>query len=186
MSAQHTRNILSIYRSATAQDRSEGMSWYREAYALAASLDSDVHRAAAVIAILSPMTSWPQNVERATRAYAGDRTRLGFHANRDKVARILDDGEDWRNVLKGPKVEAFFANIIGDPNFVTIDRHAIDIAIGRPLSNKERAVWMGKRNRAILTQSYINAAKREKVLPYEMQAVTWVMWRKNRAVAFHG
>lgn len=184
--AQYTRRILSIYRACTNEEHEEGMRWYKEAYAFAASLDSDVERAAAVIAILSPMTSWPQNVDKARRAYAGDRTRLGFTANRDKVSRILDDGEDWRNVMSGPKVIPFFNNIMGNSVPVTIDRHAIDIAIGRPLSDKERSVWMGKRNRAILSQAYTNAAKRAGVTPSQMQAITWVHWRKHYAQAFHG
>lgn len=188
----HVRNIMKAYRSATPEDHAEGLEWYREANAFAASLDTDVERAAAVIAILSPVTSWPQNMDKARRAYAGDRTRLGFPANRDKVSRILDGGERWQDVLSGAKVEAFMANIMGDPEHVTVDRHAVDIAIGRPLSDTERAVWMGKRNRAILIDAYRRAAviasreASEPVMPYQVQAVTWVWWRRNRAVAFHG
>lgn len=188
----HTRNIMKAYRSATPQDHAEGMAWYDEAKAFAASLDNDVARAAAVIAILSPMTSWPQNVDKARRAYDGDRTRLGFHANRDKVSRILDNGEDYRDVLTGPKVTSFFHNIMGSPDHVTIDRHAVDIAIGKPLSNRERAVWLGVKNRAVLTEAYLRSAviaSRESgmtIAPYQVQAATWVWWRKNKAAANHG
>lgn len=184
--APYTRRILSIYRAASPEDHAEGTQWYREARAFAASLDSDVERAVAVIAILSPMTSWPQNMDKARRAYAGDRTRLGFPANRDKVARILDDGEHWADVISGPKVVSFFHNIMGSADYVTIDRHAIDIALGAPQTDAVRSVWMGKRNRAVLTQAYRNAARILGVDAPTVQAVTWVAWRKTRAQAFHG
>ena len=56
--ATMTRNILRTYRQATDAQRHEGMTWYDEAHNLAASLDSDVDRAAGIIAALSPQTPW--------------------------------------------------------------------------------------------------------------------------------
>lgn len=182
--APHTRRILSIYRSAGPDDYATGMAWYREANAYAASLDNDVERAAGVMAAISPMMPWPRNKILAAEIYNG---RQGgcLPDNWVKARRILD-GEAPLDVLSGDKVVAFFHNIMLSPEYVTIDRHAIDIAIGRPLSNKERSVWLGKRKRAVLVKAYENAAKIAGVSAFEIQAVTWVVWRKTRAVANFG
>ena len=181
---------MKAYRLATPEDHTDGMAWYREAHAFASSLDTDVSRAAGVIAALSPNTSWPTNMRLATNHYAGVFGGTFGDATR-KAQRILA-GEPVESVLRGDKVTAFYANIMGDPAHVTIDRHAIDIACGKPMSDRERSVWMGKRNRAVLVDAYRRAAAiatreaGETVHPYQVQAVTWVWWRKNRAVAFHG
>lgn len=191
MTTTYTRNILKAFRAADGEDEREGMEWYREAHALALSLDPEnVERAAGIIAVLSPMKSWPMNVRLARGVYAGEFSGT-FKRNMDK-ARAMLDGAHPLDVLSGDKVIAFYHNILGSPDYVTIDRHAIDIAVGRPMDDKARAAYMGKRKRAELVEAYRRAAviaSREAgkpVHPHQIQAVTWVWWRKNRAVAFHG
>lgn len=180
MSRQHTRNILRAYRAATPIDREEGLAWYREAHEFALSLDPDnVERAAGVIAAISPMMYWSYNQRLASEIYAGRREQGCLPDNMAKALRIMD-GEHPLNVLGGEKVLSFYHNILLDNVRVTIDRHAIDIACGKPQSDADRAPYFKGKRRKELVQSYTNAARIEGVLPYEIQAITWVYWRKAK------
>src|SRR6478609_7392175 len=117
------RNIFLAYYSASQSERDAGMAWYPQARALAETLRPDnVSLAAGVIAAMSQTTMWQDNVKRATAA--------------------LTDGEVRLDVLSGEKVRSFYLNIMGESDSlesVTVDRHAIDIAVGRVLTNAERA-----------------------------------------------
>lgn len=182
--APFTRRILSVYRAATDDDIREGMSWYDDARSFAESLDTDVSRAAGVIAAVSPMLSWPRNKTVARAIYNGQREGLCLSRNVAAAARIID-GEHPLDVLNGPKVRAFYMAIMGEGESVTLDRHAIDIAVGRTLSDSERSMYAGARNRRVIHAAYVNAAHRAGISPAAMQAITWVTWRKTRAQAYH-
>jgi hypothetical protein len=187
--------ILAAYVKSSDDDIADGMSWYPRALALATELDpTNVERAAGIIAALSPMTAWPLNVKRAREMYATG-TTVGL-SNSVKAATRIYNGEAVLDVLNGPKVRSFYLNIMGDDAGVTVDRHAIDVAVGRVLSDSERAATV-KRTKArdgydILRNAYIHAAA---ILSEEMgrvvtgaqlQAVVWTYWRRNVAAAFHG
>lgn len=187
-----TRNITKAFRLSTDTDRSDGMHWYDYARDFAASLDSDVNRAAGVIAALSPQQAWPTNKSMAAQFYNG---RRDVHTgdNVRKAERILN-GETPLDVLGGPKVRAFYLNImdIDSTEAVTIDRHAIMIAEGRLLRDTELKAHFGvKRNRQYVSE-YVQASKilskecGTYMTPAQIQAITWVWWRRNRAISKHG
>lgn len=190
----HTRNVTSAYRAASTDDRVQGRSWYATARAVAESLDpADPSRAAAVLAVLSPRLSWRKNVEAAQDAYAGRPLRvLGRNAEK---ARLLLAGADPEDVVRGPKTRAFWRTIADptDPRAVVVDRHAVSVAVGRNLDDAERGALLGKtdgydsvadayrRAARILSREYGTALS-----PAEVQATTWLYWRRERAAAFHG
>lgn len=201
-----TRNILRTLRGAiSANGETKIISmrdWYRRAARLAMELDpTNPRRAAAVIAVLSPRTSWPMNVRLARQAYYLHLTQgwngvltlptLGDHAR--KAARLLS-GENPDSVVSGPKVTAFFRTI-ADPTLtgaVVVDRHAIDVAFGRVTSDSVRAPFLTARRYGEVAGKYERAAKiisretGETWLPSEVQAVTWAHWRETMALANHG
>ena len=192
----YVANILKAFDSASNDDIAHGAGWYDGARALAESLDpANVRRGAGVIAALSPMLSWPQNLLRAKEVFETGTTR-GLSRNVAKAVRIYN-GEDPIDVLSGEKVRSFFHNIMGDDEGVTIDRHAIDIAYGRVMSDKERAEAV-KRTKArdgyaILRQAYLDAAAILSGPEYgydlsgaQLQAIVWVYWRRNVIANFHG
>lgn len=190
-----TRNITRTFRNATDADRAAGREWYARAHALAVELDPEnPRRGAAVIAVLSPMLSWPRNVQLARDAYAG--RPLGcLSRNADKARRILA-GEAPETVVSGSKVTAFWQTIADPTNLnapVTVDRHAVDIAAGRPLDDTARAALLsGKARYEAIADLYRRAAKilsretGEHWTAHEVQAVTWTYWRRTTAQAFHG
>lgn len=163
------------------------MTWYASAMALADSLTpGDSSKGAGIIAALSPMTSWPENIKKATMLVETG-TTYGLPANVEKAKRILA-GENPLDVLGGLKVRAFYLNILGENSAetVTIDRHAIDVAHGRVMSDDERAPWFGKRKNAELVQAYLNVANSLEMTGAQLQAIVWVYWRRNVIANFHG
>lgn len=166
-----------------------------------------VERAAGVIAALSPKVSWPRNVRLAEAMYRlyVDRDANGaakalalpgvLGVNAFKAVRILWDGEDPREVLGGPKVRAFWWTIVNpdDPRAVVVDRHAVDVATNRvmtdlergrllrPAGAYERVAEVYRRAAVILSAEYGRS-----ITPAQVQATTWTYWRRERAVAYHG
>lgn len=182
-------NIITAYRSATDEDRLAGEMWYAHALAFCRTLDPDnVERAAGVVAAISPMLSWPRNMAVAADIYAGKREGC-LKANIAKAVRILD-GEAPLDVLGGRKVRAFYANILGDGEAVTVDRHAIMVADNRTYTSDELKFTAGNVKR--ITDEYREAAATlsaemgRTLTPAMVQATVWVWWRKNHALANHG
>jgi hypothetical protein len=187
-------NIVRIFDETSDVDRIAGRDWYGDAYRLAAELDpSDPVRGAAVIAVLSPMCSWPTNVRGAVDIYAG-RPFRGLKRNGSK-AEAIRDGAEPNDVVSGSKVRSFWLNICDPANreAVTVDRHAIDIALGRVTDDATRnAILRRKGAYAAVRDAYIAAAEvisartGESWHGSQVQAVTWVTWRKTYAAANHG
>lgn len=196
MSNPHTRNITRAFRASSDADRAEGMAWYDVARGFARMLDadSDVNRAAGVIAALSPMLSWPRNMAIAEMVYNGETNLPCLKGNAAKAIAIYN-GADPLDILSGNKVRSFYLNIIGSnsDDTVTIDRHAIDAACGKAMSDIDRAIAIGGKNGyGKVREMYIRAARilskemGEEMSPAQLQAIVWVYWRKNHAKAFHG
>lgn len=179
-----TRRVLAVYRSAEESQVEEGLAWYDNAHAVAASLDPKrPRRAAGVIAALSPRTAWPRNLELAARAFADGHASGTMRMCTAAADQILA-GADPLEVLRGPKVRAFFTLIAdpSDPQTVCVDRHAIDVAIGWRLDEGLRSAWYPLDRRglyAVFAERYQRAARRVGILPSQMQAVTWVSWRAH-------
>jgi hypothetical protein len=188
MNTPHTNHILAAYMRASDDDRAFGIAWYPAARELAESLlPTDVSTAAGVLAAMSPMTSWPENIKRAILAINGEHVKH-TEPNAIKVLRILS-GEAPLDVLSGPKTRAFYLNIMGidSDETVTVDRHAIDVACGQVLSDSERAgAIRGKAGYGKVADMYREAASIIGVTPCALQAIVWVYWRRNVAQAFHG
>lgn len=125
----------------------------------------------------------------------------GLKASAVKALRILD-GEKPEDVVSGPKVTAFYRAILDphDPRGIVIDRHAFDVAVGRVMDDRTRGIVLG---RAGAYESFVRAYERAAAklstelthsgwnaygthpvknvqpwTPAEVQAVTWVAWRR--------
>lgn len=185
--SEFTDNILTAFDRASDKDIEDGLTWYESAKAFAQTLTPDnPATGAGIIAALSPMTSWPENMRKASMLVDTGST-YGLPANIAKAQRILN-GESPLDVLKGLKVRAFYLNIMGvnSHEAVTIDRHAIDVAHGRVMSDAERSPWFGKRKNGELVQAYLNAARPIGITGAQLQAIVWVYWRRNVTPTFHG
>lgn len=186
----NSARIVDVWRQATVSELVEGMDWYKDAHALAVRLSpNDPASAAGVIASLSPMMSWGQNVNLAVRAYADGKASGALFSNVAKANRILA-GERPEDVLGGDKVRAFYG-VIADPtsDAVVVDRHAFDIAVGRVTNNESRQALGRKGVYGSFERAYVRAAKAISaetgmdVSASQVQAVTWTVWRRLKGLA---
>jgi hypothetical protein len=190
-------NILTVLDRASDDDRAEGMSWYDDAHRFAAALDPNVSRAAGIIAALSPLNGWNNNKRKAIQFYDqngiikwnGKSNGIGLSNSVVKAERIYR-GENPLEVMGSPralKTRAFYSTIDnprGDHDPV-IDRHAFDIAMGAVTNNKTRAMLSRKGEYTRFAKAYRQAAIDSGIDPAQLQAITWITWRRELGQDWH-
>lgn len=190
-------NVLSVYRRSTADDMAEGMMWYRAAHKWAVDHTHGrphlAMRNAGIVAALSPMNEWKNNKRKAEEliskrgriVFGEDGSNgIGLGANVRKAIDIYN-GADPLDVLKGDKVRAFYRTILdpfGDIDPV-IDRHAFDIAVGRRTDDRTRSMLQRKGVYETFATIYREAARQADIGAAEMQATTWVAWKRIHGIA---
>ena len=193
------RNVVSMFSQATTLEVIEGCNWYPEAHQIAYKLGKrfnvSTDQAAGVLGALSPLNKWPTNVlnaETMLKAWNYGTAEDTFNVkcstpdrNKEKALRIIQDtGESIESILNGPKVNEFFNCITRpDVNDVCIDGHAYCIFMGVRLAVKDVPA-IGKRLRQSIKQGYrdatsfINEELGEKYLNSDIQAITWVTYKR--------
>ena len=189
---QYTRNILACFKQATQSEIDHGLTWYDDAKADAQSMadkyELPLHIVVGVIAALSPTNRWERNLIDADNmlgvftsgGYVESCTPCTYKTMRDKAWSILSstphDADAVAFILKGPKITDFFYCIMGH-DVCVIDGHAWCIA-----NNDRRTLQevpnIGKKLRAELQECYRRAAKKHGITAYQMQAATWVAWKR--------
>lgn len=175
-------NILRIWDMT---DEIERHDWYKNANSLAKVL-SDVYnipqrKVVGIIAALSPLKTWEQNLVLARDFIINkDCGHMGMYL--DKARDILNSSgtdEEILDILNGRKISSFYLNIMyyESANYITIDRHALSIALGYWITDEDYA-GMTAAQYEFFVQCYILAATKVNVLPLRMQSATWVKWRK--------
>lgn len=178
--------LLRIYANAPreALDRAD---WYasvagRDVESIAADTGVPFRTVAAAMAILSPGPQYAVNVADTRRMcqWAGlgangePPTVSTYGANREKCAAMLRswavarERSEPASYVSGPKVTAFYRNIIGDLSHVTLDRHAV-----RPLSKAGKDMPANKAERARMEDAYRRAAAKVGLEPAAFQAAVW-------------
>jgi hypothetical protein len=178
----YASNILKVYRQATDDQVRRGIDWYSDAHAFARALDpGNVRRAAGVIAALSPRIKWRQNLILAARVYSEGHAS-GCLGQSARSADAIYAGTDFAYVLNGPKVRAF-AETIADPAHATgvvVDRHALGVAVGRVVTDRDVASLLGTPKRyERVADAYREAASVLGIAPSVCQAVAWLVWRES-------
>ncbi len=186
-------SILAVYDRATRADRRAGREWYGKAHAwserLADRYQIPVSAAAGVIAALSPGLEWLRNVQDAytlTLAWSRgeDIPTVGTYGRRNvqKAVDILQ-GFEPLDILGGHKVRSFYGNIIDPTNVVpvTIDRHAkslaLSLASGRTGAASVDTIVTASEYEG-LAELYREAASRLHLVPNQLQAITWIAWKR--------
>lgn len=189
---QYTRNILRVFKQATPQEVKHGKTWYKRALKECQDM-ADYHQlpvrvVAGVVAALSPTNKWERNLIDAHNmckvfvkgGYVEDCKPCTYKKMRDKAWLILtsmpDSIEEVSIILNGAKITDFFQCIMGK-DVCVIDGHAWGIA------NKDRRTMqdvpsIGKKLRQDLQTCYSRAGKKHGMTAYEMQAATWVAWKR--------
>lgn len=199
-----TRYIKAMLMLASETDMQEGKHWYQRAYDLARRLqcvyDITLGQAVGVIAALSPNNKWERNCQDAEALikahWLGSDPSLvkvcTFNKNKDKAIQILNLDTDQDDVefshqiqaiLSGRKVVAFYRCIMGFDDTVCVDGHAYAIWLGERIPTTKTPSISATLYQTI-TRAYVNVAKDshaicgEKLTPAQVQAVTWVTYRR--------
>ena len=180
-----TDHIEGWLARATPAQIAQGSTWYHRAYRTAKQIaHANGHttaQAAGVLAALSPQVTWDRAVTLASLAARGEYVPH-FRRQTAKAQRILT-GEPPLDVLSGPKVRAFFRNIV-DPDRngpVTIDRWAMRIAFGEDLNQS-----LLEANGMYLAVSglFLSVGRNHGLTGAQTQAITWVTMREARGFRF--
>jgi hypothetical protein len=184
-------NIVACYKTADDDQRAGGMAWYSKAqcaaYDIAAKYDIAVYLVVAVISALSPNNKWSRNVINADaligaflRGDGIDSVKVStYHKMKQKAWDILAARPDYdtaKAMLKGQKITSFFCDIMGEFN-VTIDGHARNIAYAEKVGLTDDRSNIGKLEYRALQAAYEEAARQLGLMPYQLQAITWRVWR---------
>lgn len=197
--AGHVNRLYGLYHTATAAELVAGRAWYEDGRrfvcGLAERYSVSHETAAAVVAALSPNSTWERNQRDSETVlhYANLVTsfELGesdayhafkvatYHRNKAKAWAIAT-GEPIAEHLRGPKVTVFARNLLGSRDELTLDSHAFNAwygwrAIGSDLACPPAA------HRRLAERDYRRAAARLGEHVSDFQAIIWVRWK--RAIA---
>lgn len=187
------RNILKVFRLATENEVHNGTVWYgiaqHEAANIAYAFDLPIRIVVGVIAALSPNNKWERNITNASDMIAvylrgGDVNECKpstYLKMRDKAWSILQQmpatDDDVIKILNGQKIVSFFRNILGHDT-CTVDGHAFNIANGKRIGLTDPEVNISKGQYRELQNAYSRAGKRVGLKSYQIQAITWVAWKR--------
>jgi len=193
-------NILSIYNLATPEEIEHGVTWYAKAYCESMKISEDlnipIHIVVGVVAALSPNNKWDRNIENARtlcEAYIKGDSIDSFKVStygkmKEKAWSILDampDYEETKRILNGQKIVCFFENIMGE-NTCTVDGHAYNIYHAKRVG-LTGSISIGKKEYQTIQKAYqtagmVTSINNKPLKAYEMQAITWVVWRRIHGI----
>lgn len=185
-----TRNILAVYDATDASTRAAGRAWYDDMMAhcdrIARTNGLPPTLVAAAMAALSPNVNVQGNIAICERVCSDYANGVPFHRTGGHTWQEL--GNAWtclegdltpmiiHTTLDGTptgslKTRSFYRNIIGDLEYVTVDRHATRVAGsrngGQPTHRRYRR----------FADAYRRAAAARGETPRDMQAITWIATR---------
>ena len=194
---QHVRNILKVYRRATTDDIANGYKWYDEAKTYCKIISGlsgvKLNTVIGVMAALSPNNKWERNIadcERMCWAWVkgddlDDFKVSCYNTMKLKAWSILEDNlvndDDILTRLNGQKIRSFYSNIRGLDE-VTIDGHALNIALGVRQGLTTDKTNMSKKVYKQMQEVYVRAAKRVDIKPHILQAITWTTWKRENKI----
>ena len=186
---EYSRTVLqnNIKKTYNVSLAGEHNNWYQEAqtwaYDVAKLFDIPLSKVLGVVSVLSPLKEWSNNKKLAIQFIAsGDCGHMKRNKQKARDIMALDDDSALEfNILKiinGQKTTAFFLNMMypNRTDYVTIDRHAIAIAIGRNANEFEQALT--KNQYKFLRDCYILVAETLGLAPLHLQSITWQTWKR--------
>ena len=166
------KNLTRLYEKSSKQ-----IDWYYKAHEFAKGLSLKhgipLANVVGIISALSPSCRWEANKLQAEALIKGQ--HFGFTtygSGVEKAIRLLSHDEPSAefNEKTGAKTYNFYYNILqpDDPRYITIDRHAYYLATGQIYLGIHYALYKK------VADHYKLHAKRNKLLPNQLQAALWV------------
>ena len=150
---------------------------------LSAIAPSTVNKVVGITAATSPMKRWEEN-QRLVVDFIKNGKCGHFGSVNEKCQAIMEsDGTDTEilDILSGRKTQRFYMSINYCTSYdgVTIDRHALSIALGYRINN-ETFKTMTKRQYEFFEECYRYAAKSLGITPMLLQSSTWQVFRERK------
>ena len=192
-----TKNIIAIYKLAKPSEVKHGLTWYVNANSdckeIAEKLELPLHIVIGVVSALSPNNKWERNIINAedlcTAFINGqdmDSIKVStYHKMKEKAWSILEtmpSYEETIEILNGKKIVSFFRNISGDETDITIDGHARNIYYNDKQGLTTPNTNIKKNEYKAIQKAYARASKKLGIKAYELQAITWVAWRRIHGI----
>lgn len=197
------QNIRKVLAQATEEEKREGASWYRNAFfqikILSDKYQIDSFQVCGIVAALSPGREWEVNLrdtEWFLEAWTlGNRIpqalpKIGTYGSKNVLkACQCAAGKDPIEVLSagetraGNKVRNFYYCLVfHNPRcymkFVCIDRHALSVACGEVLQDTEISPLLRNPHYDKVASAYREVAASIYTLPIQLQAITWLTWKR--------
>jgi len=192
-----TKNIIAIYKLANASEIKHGLTWYVNANTdcmrIANTLELPLHIVIGVVSALSPNNKWERNIVNAEdlcNAFINgqdmDSIKVStYHKMKQKAWHILEkmpSYDETITILNGKKIVSFFRNISGDETDITIDGHARNIYYNDRQGLTTPNTSIRKLEYLDIQKAYLRASKKLGIKAYELQAITWVAWRRIHGI----
>ena len=184
-------NIMKTYLLRIEEENNH---WYQEANEWAVEVSDfllsftgqnvSVQQVLGVVSALSPMQEWNKNKEIAIELImTGD---TGYMERGKQKARdilklpsvVICIDTEIKSILNGEKTKTFYENMVYPTRSsgVTVDRHAISIAIGHTADDKEQSI--SKDVYTFIEKCYIMTAETLGLAPLHLQSITWQTWKR--------
>lgn len=171
------RELLARYVAADPDTIRRGRQWYRQARRevrrMARQYGYTVAQVAAVLAITSPDAQLSTNLAWTEAILRGERDAGRYPADQAPKVRAALTSRTPGRYATGPKVQAFYRAIMGDPDVLVIDRWAAYAAGG----TKDRPP--NTRARRELERAYRAAAAKVGESVRDFQAIVWILVRES-------
>jgi hypothetical protein len=188
-------NILKTLRRADAIDRAEGLVAYLRYNVVMQSIADHyaypLRPVVAAFCALSPNNDYVGNLRSLVTVVAGH--KLGVEPGsivvstyghcKDRALTYLD-GVDFLAKTKGPKIRAFYMNIVepDNPAYVTIDGHMVGVWAGERLTMKEAITTRFKYRE--IAEGFNLVAECCQILPNQLQAILWFTQKRIHNVVY--
>lgn len=188
-------SILRYYAMASIEEQREGLTWYQIAHdyckELAVRFNISISQVAGIVAAFSPQTGWQENKRFALSFLISPNKVIKNEIQTAKARKILtlkSESDIYRALSLNEaawKTKAFFLNILNPTILtdVTIDRHAIATCIQHPNKTFALSDSYGKltvTQYRFFEHCYIQAAVQIGILPQQLQAIVWTVYRRQR------
>ena len=182
-------NILRVYADSLESEKND---WYREAHQWAVDVSKflwsfkrinvSVKQVLGITSALSPLKEWEKNKELTVdfilTGDCGHMRHNKLKAEKIRMAHSSINDDTILKILNGKKTQRFYMNMVhpDDGTGVTVDRHAIAIAIGRTATEIEQALTPKKYT--FIEKCYKMTADALGLTPLHLQSITWQAWKR--------
>lgn len=183
------QNLQLALHKSTMKEFDEGMDWYECAKnRIELTRRSNfpwisTNKVIGIVAILSPNLHWESNIEAMEEFFVSQRVIATKQVTLAAKSWMIDQYQF--SFKTGPKISNFYHNLLDpqDPNYVTIDRHAIRAWLGpmhaRRFDDQCGRIGLNWKSYNIIAEHYKEVSGHYGILPNQLQAICWQVARRQ-------